>query len=534
MSKSTNLTGYKWALVVAIGITVLANIPFVLGYSIAPPGYKYLGFTYTVDDACVYLSWMRQAADGHFFLQNLFTTEPQNGNGFNLFFLFLGNLARLTHIPLTAMFHLSRIVFGIALLMAIYAFFGIWLKEERSRKIAFLVVGLSSGLGWMLASRFGDNNPAMDTWQPEAITFLSVYLSPLYTFPTLLMLGSIYFLHRFAETRAWKYAVYAGLVLLFLSNIHTYDIITIAFIWAFYSLYKLIAKPHDPYPALGGLVVALIAVPLAAYQLYFYYTEPIFRDRAAVPTPSPQFRYYMVGYGLLVPLALVGIWKWLRARKDIALLLCWLVAGFVCAYLPLTFQRKLLMSTHIPLSLLAAVGLIAIADKIRPVGRNAFVAAVIIFMMTSNVYFIGRDCVMLMSNLSGTMAHVPLISDQELGALKYLREHSGPRDVVLATPGIAVLVPGYTGARVYSGHWGETVDFEHKVWETVAFYSPYTDNSQRKAYLKSKNITYVISYHNHDGMNTDVQDFREHPAPFLNPVYDTNEVSVYRVIRKLL
>ena len=536
MSKSEMQTGeettarnrYEWALWVSLGIMLLASLPYILGYGIAPPGYKYLGFTYIVDDCCVYLSWMRQAADGHFFLRNLFTTEPQNANGFNLLFLLLGNLARITHLSLTAVFHLSRVAFGAALLMAVYLFAGIWLKDERSRRVALLVTGLASGLGWMLPSGTIPNS-SVDMWQPEAITFLSVYLSPLYSFPTLLMLSSIYFLYRFAETRVWKYACFAGLALLVLANVHTYDIITVAIIWALYSLYKLIRKPHDPYPIYGGLIAALIAMPLAAYQFHFYHTEPIFRMRAAVPTISPAFVWYLLGYGLLIPLAAVGVWKSRRNRQDISLLVCWVVAGFAAAYLPVGFQRKLVMGSHIPLSLLAAIGLIALADHFRPRARGVLIGAMVVFMVASNLVFMWSDCTALMSNESGTVAHVPLISDKELAALDYLREHTGPKDIILATPGTAALVPGYTGRTVYAGHWGETVYYKWKLAQLIGFYLPGGSNAERLSFLRKHKITYVVGYHSMGEAKTDMEDFRAKPVPFLQPMFETDEISIYRV-----
>lgn len=524
---------YRWVFWVALGIMALASIPYIFGYGIAPPGYKFVGFTYNIDDACVYMSWMRQAADGHFFLRNLFTTEHQTGNGFNLLFLFLGTFARLTHLPLSAVFHLSRIVFGIALLMAVYGTSGIWLKDVRSRRIALLVVGLSAGFGWMLPADLRVNM-SVDTWQPEAITFLSLYLSPLYSFPTLLMVGVIYYLHKFTETRAWKHAIFAGLILMLLSNVHTYDVITLAIVWSLYALYRLVLKPRSVLPVFGGLVAALIALPLAGYQLHFYHTEAIFRMRAAVPTLSPTIKWYLMGYGLLVPFALFGIWRSLRDRTNIGLLLCWVAAGFIVVYLPVSFQRKLVMGTHIPLSLLAAIGLVALADRLRSRAGTALIVSAILIMTITNAQFLARDTNCVMNSQSQTLAHVPFLSANESAALDYLRTHAGPSDIIVATPGTAVLIPGYTGRTVYCGHWGETVDFKSKLNELMVFYLPGGYDSDRRAFLGDRGVTYVLGYHNRGGMNTDVEDFREKPLPYLMPVFDTDELTVYKVDRSSL
>jgi hypothetical protein len=526
-------TEYRWVIWASLGIMLLASVPYIWGYGIAPSGSKFIGFTRNADDACVYLSWMRQAADGHFFLRNLFTTEPQRGLGFNLLFFVLGSFARFTHIPLTAVFHIFRIVFGVALLTAAYGFSGIWLKEVRSRRIALLVVGLSSGIGWLFPLGNGIHC-SVDLWQPEAITFLSLYLAPLFIFPMLLMIGTLYFLHRFTETGVWRNAVYAGLILFALANVHTYDLITLALTWACYSAYRLARNPGNTRVITGGLVAALIAAPSVGYQLYFYTIEPIFRTRAAVPTISPPIWYYLTGYGLLVPLALIGVRQSVRDRRDTWLLVCWVLAGFVAAYLPVAFQRKLIMGTHIPLSLLAAMGLIALISFLRPRWRDAVLVIVLLLLVPSNLYFMQRDIRRVAANQSFTTAHVPFISDDELAALDYIRAHTGDRDIILAPPGTAILIPGHAGRMTYCGHWGETVDFSRKLGEVYAFYSQGTDDRNRRTFLMRSGITYMIAYRPVSGVGIHLEDFGAASTPYLRKAFEAGDVSVYQVVREAL
>ena len=105
--------------------------PYLIGYALQGAHqrfgwYAWLGYNF--DDSCVYLSWMRQASDGHFFQRNLFATDPQSGHQFNLFFLILGNFARFSHLPLLAVWHISRIVLGVFFLRAVW-----WLIDWSSR-----------------------------------------------------------------------------------------------------------------------------------------------------------------------------------------------------------------------------------------------------------------------------------------------------------------------------------------------------------------------------------------------------------------
>src|SRR5206468_3459306 len=111
---------------------------------------------------------------------------------FNLFFLALGWLSALLHVPPTVMYQAARVVLGVALLRAVWWLLEMWLADPRARRAAFLCVCFSAGLGWMpgLWEQGILRGPA-DTWQPEAVTFLSLYLFPLFVVSLLLMVGVI-------------------------------------------------------------------------------------------------------------------------------------------------------------------------------------------------------------------------------------------------------------------------------------------------------------------------------------------------------
>ncbi len=482
---------WKWALLVSTGIVFLASIPYLFGYAVAPPGYSFIGLTYNVDDALVYQSWMRQAADGQFFARNLFTTEPQLGHNFNLLFYALGRFAGVTHLPLIAVFHLARVVFGVGLLLLIYAFSRLWISDIRTRRLVLLVAGLSSGIGWLVPVGEGFHR-SVDLWQPEALTFLSIYLSPLFSFSLILMLGSLYLLYLHGLTGRMRYALMAGGLLLILGNVHTYDLIPLGIAWVLYACVSLLRR--NPRPAFGGLIAAVIGAPSAAYQVYTYLHEPVFRIRADVPTLSPSIVFYLLGFGLLIPLAALGV-KRLRAEKaDWALLICWIVASIGAAYLPVSFQRKLIMGIHIPLSILAGVGLAIIASNVRGSASIGMAALLVILLMPSNAVFMARDMARIIADEAHTTAHAPFISANELAALEYLRTHAAQNDVILAQPWFSSLVPAYTGRRVYCGHWGETARFADKLREVMAFFSEADDAEQRAVFLRKHGIAYTVDY----------------------------------------
>jgi len=98
----------RWAACVALFAMAVSQLPYLVGWSFAGKRH-FMWLGYNFDDSCVYLSWMRQAADGSTWGLNLFTTEPQHGMLINPLFLLLGWFARLAHLNVLVVYHLARL-----------------------------------------------------------------------------------------------------------------------------------------------------------------------------------------------------------------------------------------------------------------------------------------------------------------------------------------------------------------------------------------------------------------------------------------
>ena len=55
--------------------------------------------------------------------------------------------------------------------------------------------------------------------------------------------------------------------------------------------------------------------------------------------------------------------------------IAWVIAGFGVAYLPLAFNRKMIMGTHVPLCLLAGLAAAALAEKPPPRDLSSVISA---------------------------------------------------------------------------------------------------------------------------------------------------------------
>ena len=70
---------WRWCISAAAAVMALTCLPYLFLWGVTPPGMRFLGFVVNLDDQSVYLAWMKQASEGHFFLRNLWTADPQRG-----------------------------------------------------------------------------------------------------------------------------------------------------------------------------------------------------------------------------------------------------------------------------------------------------------------------------------------------------------------------------------------------------------------------------------------------------------------------
>lgn len=466
----------RWVLAWAVVVVAVSSLPYLYGAAITPHGYRFVGFTHNIDDAFVYMSWARQAADGSFFIRNLFTNEPQAGRAFNVLFLAMGWTARYTHLPPEWVFHLFRAVLGTALIMAVWSFGRRFLVSREQRKMLVLLAGFSSGIGWLIPGARMPVGP-IDEWQPEAVTFLSIYLNPLFLAGMLLMLGTLHYLLAAEKTGRFGDAVRAGICLLVLGNVHTYDVVTTAAVWtAYLAASAFLDRAVKTRTLCLSFVAALTAAPAAAYQYWVYRTDEVFRVRVHTPAESPAVWSLLAGYGLVLAGAAAG--AVLAARRtaqrdstgktanDVRLLIAWAVTGFIIPYAPFAQQRKLIMGLHIPLCVLCAYAAGAVLQRIAMPWRRLALVGFVAAASITNVLFVSEDIRFL--NQGTTAPRYPAyVSEPELAAMRWIAKNTPADSTILAPPSFSLFTPGFTGRQVYYGHWSETPDYAGKIRQWV-------------------------------------------------------------------
>ena len=538
---------WRYALLFGGGVMLLTCLPYLIVWALQPPGGVFQGLLFNSDDQSVYLAWMRQARDGHFFFRNLFTTEPQLGGTVHVYFWLLGSLCRLLPISLAAMLHVGRVVFGTLTLMLVYRFGCLFTEQVRVRRLILWMTTFSAGLGWIAVWRqSGAPTPErwlhlqpLDLWQTEMFTLPSLYVNGIFPISFALMLGILIFLVLAEERRQLRWAAAAGAAGLLLGNIHSYDVIILAAVWAAYLAGRALVARRDLGRALGAAVLAAaIALPAVLYQYWVLKHDPIFAARAAVPTLSRPLPLMLQGYGLLLPLMLVGLatlpWRAVRERPVLILASVWVVVGFAVPYLPVAFQRKLSMGLHFPVALLAALGLAATTawlQRLRPRLRATpvWIAVLLLLTPTPAVWFY-RDLDLAVGvNLTSTMTYPAWWPEDTVAAWRWLDGHLPADGATYVFPLRGLLLPEATGHPVVAGHWGETPHFSETVKAGRRFLRGELSPTESAAFLRERRATHLlISHAGRFVMRTARRDITAYP--YLREVWRQGETVIYAVL----
>lgn len=484
----------------------MISLPYLWAIGITPPGFVYSGILNNPDDQNVHLAWAKQAAEGHFFFRDLFTTESlvsgERPLFTNLLCWLIGICSAITTIPIIWWYHAFRIVFAV---LTIFLFFILTTKATADRRVRITATALaafSGGAGFLAPLLPNINwidrptNPSFPM-MPEAFTFASAMNFTLNITSMALMLGVYLLVLKAWESGSRKAAAGAGVCTLLLANIHTYDVFPLLLTLAAWALVARLTPAgegkHRRHYAFLPFVAIGAAIPVL-YQFFVFYGSEEFRVKALTRTPPPQFLDLAISYGPLFLLAVAGIIV-TRNNFKFKLFFLWAIATLNMIYIPVSFARKMIEGIHLPLCLLAAVGLVWLIGKLQPNLQRVLALAVVLIMSISTFQFVAwtLDNARDNNNSRANVFMPPLYLDAGyVAALDYLNEQ--PRGkVVLCLPFVGNHVPRATGQTVYIGHWAETLNFGDKLGAMSRFFGQGMSVEEARTWLRENRINYIMT-----------------------------------------
>ncbi len=542
-----NINKKEWLFLGAMACLVIlvTTIPYIYGYLNAPQNTYFFAVSgLNKVDYSNYFSYIEQVRQGHFLFEDYFTTEPQPRIILNLFFLTLGIMAKIFHLSALVIFHIARIVLIPVFIFVFYLFLSFLFKEKFKQKIGLILVCFSSGWGILLYSLYKNFPPweqPMDLWIPEAVTFLTFYTNPLFIF-SLTLIVSIFFLMLLGlENKSYKYAMLAGIAGLILFQVHPYHFPTIFFILGIFWLVLCFYEKKINWRFFNcGLIFSAVSLPSL---LYYYWLSSshwltIHRIAQAIPMGyTPPIKSLIISYGLLWPLAVIGIYFIIKkpeekqvsrgAGKKINLsifLVTWLIAQTVLIYLPFPLQRRMAEGLHLIICILATEGIFFIYQKIKKknvpvILKNGFLICIISLSLftPSNIFVISRDLTIF--NHPGFSLPKEIIE-----SMLWLKNNSPENSNIFSVTDLDInnLVPAFSVRKIFAGHGCETAYYEDKIKKTDWFFSNNVYDDKKQNFLKENDLDYVLIYKKEN------YSFRPEEKNYLKQIFKNNLINIYQ------
>jgi hypothetical protein len=549
-----NRDEWRWVLIWSAVILLATSLPYIYGALISTPQYQFGGLVIGVEDGNSYLAKMRLGATDGWQFHLFYTSEPHQGAYLFLFHLLLGKIARLSGLSFALVYHLARIVCGFFLLASVYKFAAFFSDLRPVRQLTFWLVSVGSGLGWLvvLLGLLDQLGLPLDFYSPEAFAFHSLLSLPHLALAEGLLLWALMLLLLAWECRKASYALLAGLALLGMTIIAAFYIVVAAVVIGVAWLLRwrqVRPGAARPWAAAGLAILAFaIAAAIPLYNAYVFTANPVLKtwaEQNRILSPSPV--HYLLAFGLLALLAVVGVWtEWglglghnlLSERR--MLLVGWGAIVLPLVYIPFNLQRRLTLGVQVALSLWAALGLWRLLFSAKnETPEEGRVPAAKTSLRRWRVISVGVVALLSLSNLLilvGAGLEVerrssPLFhTDAEISAADWLGAHATADQVVLAAYETGNYLPTRMPARVFAGHGPETVRSEEKIVMLRQFFAGSREESQstpdsRRRLLRENGVTYVF----YGPAERALGGFSPDDASYLRKVYDNRVVQIYQV-----
>ncbi|MBN2085859.1 MAG: hypothetical protein JW748_11615 [Anaerolineales bacterium] len=507
---------------ISLAVALLTLIPYGLVYASAGE-YRFTGFLFNPYDAASYLAKMRQGYEGQILYSLAFTEAPGPGALFFTYYILLGHLARLLHFPLIVIWHIARILGGAFFLTAAWEFFGRIGLSTRGRRIAWIILLLGSGFGF-LAVPLGAFTA--DLWVAEYIPFLGLLTSahfPLASGLILLLAVRIALL----ASRPTALSLAAAFVLgTALAAIQPFGFLPLGMALAAWMAWMRVARGRFPEGALQHLAAAGFGfLPWAVYDFWVTRNLPKFAMWFTQnQTPTPPVWDVALSMGLPGVIVCVSFIRWIfirapmrekltAVRSESLLAALWLAINLALLYAPIPLQRRLMLGMWIPLAALAAPKLesLLFGPALRP--RHAVYTAIslgatnLVFLAAVGFNALGRNPLLFLS--PDAAAAVDWLNANARGS------------VVLASPEYSAWLPGMAGARVVYGHGMETPDAGRALADVETFFAS-VDEELRARILSDRQVDLVLCSTDQAGC----------PSPEGGPlveVFSSGNISIFAV-----
>jgi hypothetical protein len=483
---------------------------------------------------------MKQAQEGNFFFEEKFTTEPQPRNLYFPYLWCAGVLGQSLHISLPVLHQITRVLFGMALLVTSYVFIAYFVEGPIRRRVAFLLVCFSAGFGFFFASLYhfsGLKLPRLpmpwaatpcDQVHPQSITFWGI---DWHTYAELsiamMLLVFLWMLESYRRDRAIL-AVYAGFFTFLLALLHPYRVATVLFVLGLHSLLILLKDKQLRRVVIKNFfVLTLFSIFGMVFPVLQMEQNPVMRGWYPTQPMNTGAIGYLLGFGLLTIAACFVMAKIVKERMDeYYFLVIWAIGTAILFLSPLKIKMRIVEGLHITLCILTTIGLFWFCERKGwyAIGRLkrpgiVFIALFLLASLPSNIMHIIVD-----TRTARTIEYPYFLTRDIENVFQWMDEHLSKHEAVLASREMGSFIPARAGLKTYAGHWSETFDKRRKLNEVKQFMSSDTSDRFRIELLRKNKIDYLLM----SDFERKLGSFDPTRAAYLKEIYRSGTVVLYQ------
>jgi hypothetical protein len=459
---------------------LLTHGPDVIRAINCPEGKWYGGHASWFDpwDINFYSSVIGMGEKGDLLFQNPYDTQISPGIPVYTLYIITGKMTALLKLDNVLAFHLSAVIASLVLAYVAWWFLKIFLSEEDDRWVAFILLFLGGGLGWLFFPR----RIPSDLGHP-LFTFAAALQRPHEAISLALELATLGIFWQGVISQRIKSVFWGGIWFFLMLFFHPYNALSTGVILGLFGFYWGLKTDSFDFLKILMLTVGEVGI----YFLFIgksLFVNSTFSGVIFQSQFSDSILDSVIGWGVLFPLILAAFFSKEKSNQWVFFLL-WFVSGWLITYLPVGFQRSLVRGLWVPAVILATMGAREIARRLK--WDYLLLMIFIILFSSFSVFF----------TTFKRIAESPenrwiYLTKEEGEIIGYLRSHGNNGEGILASYRIANVLPAHTNKRVYLAHGFESPRAEERAEEVYSFFAGKMTGEEAVAFFKKANITYAF------------------------------------------
>jgi hypothetical protein len=484
---------------------LLGFFPYIVAWIVVPDDLVFTGALVNPDDAAVYFAAIRQGAAGNWLFTPNFSPESWPPLFGYVAYLALGHLISLFGGGQQFWFHALRFVASIGTLLALVFWVRVALPGQKRQQVtAWLFIVLGGGIGWLMVILFGYGRIQLpDILGPEWST-VTVLLGPPHYILGLgfevTVLGCAIKINQ--REGAFKWALLGSVAALGLAMTYPYAAVISGLVIGFQMLHLAVRERDIPW--LRWIQAAILIIPMLLILLNYglwilnnqYYQST---HGTEYYVRGPGLIGVLVGFGILLPFAAAGAWRWIRQRS-LWLVPLWAFINLIILFIPLSFAGDLALGFMVPVATLAAYGLEELVlpwlkstsfflnfSRLSPTPYDSLRRVFIILAFPSTLMVS-----LLVTRSTALQFQFPAyLPRSEVAAAQWLADHVDEDKLILTYYPIGNYLPRISTSRVFLGQKFMTPQLDQKLQLVESFWDPTTSNAWREELLREWDVDYI-------------------------------------------